>query len=267
MRNKLFSKVVGRVVVICMAIVMLFSVSFFGAGHCVMYDPRVAELQRRLEEMEEEARLQVDRIALYEHRVGAIVKLEDFVGGLSRHDYLHQDWVENIPRFFKDGIREIALANDIDEINNIVASVKYNIERLPSKQWGYSECGRFALGLFIWRPSWAVTMENPYLAVRDLSLRNIGSTAIMSATNSFIEMYPWSWQLTGFPLESGVTMNVFGIFMISGNFYAPEGSIYFRTRARIVFYINYVLYNERWVEVEVRERIEFYSGWSTVYFN
>lgn len=48
-----------KIIILGMALVMLFSVSFFGAGRCVLYDPertvllnRIEELERRLEEFE-----------------------------------------------------------------------------------------------------------------------------------------------------------------------------------------------------------------------
>jgi len=56
-------KILKKIAILSMTAILLFSVAFFGAGHCVMYDPRVAELQRRLEEMGEEARLQAERVA------------------------------------------------------------------------------------------------------------------------------------------------------------------------------------------------------------
>jgi len=139
------SKVFSKVVVMCMAVVMLFSVSFFGAGHCVMYDPRAGELQRRLEELEEENRI----LRLELRRFEAARELTEFFEGFDEDDYVWWNW-GYIERYVEEGIEAVGEAESVGEIEDILASVKTSIHAVPIREWGYSECGRFAFSLSFW---------------------------------------------------------------------------------------------------------------------
>jgi|GEM_PF-2467839 len=134
-----------RIIIFAMAVVMLFSVIAFGAGHCVMYDPRVGELQRRIEELEEENRI----LRLELRRFEAVRELGEFFECFDEEDYVWWNW-GYIEGFVERGIEAIGEAESIDELENILLSTKNNIHAVPIREWGYSECGRFALSLSLW---------------------------------------------------------------------------------------------------------------------
>jgi len=109
------------------AIVMLLSVFAFGAGNCVMYDPRVAELERRLEELEEDNRLQAERVQELErengvlrlevHRNTAQLKLIEYSDTFDESDYYADDWeqLQGHIEYGLDVIRQSANKNEIDK--------------------------------------------------------------------------------------------------------------------------------------------------------
>jgi|GEM_PF-1652696 len=157
MKSKLFGKVFGRVfskvVVTVMAVVMLFSVIAFGAGHCVMYDPRVGELQRRIEELEDENRLQAERVAELEReneelgeenrvlrlelrRIEAVAELEEFFEGFDEDDYsihrigLLNNWYR-VVAYFEAGMTNIGDADSIDEIETVLEKTKTAMAGVP----------------------------------------------------------------------------------------------------------------------------------------
>jgi len=136
MRNKLFSKVVVTV----MAVVMLFSVAFFGAGHCVMYDSRVAELQRRIEELEEEARLQAERVQELERENGALrlelaksaatIRLWEHLESFDESEFSVNNW-NRVIAYFEDGLNNLSEAASTDKITSVLADAKENMDSVP----------------------------------------------------------------------------------------------------------------------------------------
>jgi len=134
--RKYFSKVVVTV----MAMVMLFSVIAFGAGHCVMYDPRVAELQRRIEEMEEENRLQAERVAELERenealrlelaRSVAIIRLWEHLEGFDENSFSVNNW-NRVIAYFEDGLNNLSEVASTDKITSVLAEAKENMDSVP----------------------------------------------------------------------------------------------------------------------------------------
>jgi len=137
-------KYFSKVVVMCMSLVMLFSVAFFGAGHCVMYDPRVAELQRRIEELEEENRLQAERVAelereieelerenerllkLSQQRADAIETLKAYAYAKGEENFTPQNWAR-IMNYVEEGVETINIANDKATIDLALEEIKITI--------------------------------------------------------------------------------------------------------------------------------------------
>ncbi|MCL2556305.1 MAG: hypothetical protein FWE03_04745 [Firmicutes bacterium] len=122
MINKAFNKIF----VMGMALVMLFSVTFFGASNCEIYNPQVTELLRKIEELEEQARQQAERIALYEHRVNAIEDLKEFVSERGQENFTQENWIL-IQQYLIEGIGKINATIDKDAVDAAVDEVKYLI--------------------------------------------------------------------------------------------------------------------------------------------
>jgi len=120
------TRVLNKVVVMGVVAIMLFSVFAFGAGHCVMYDPRVAELQRRIEELEEENRV----LRLELRRFEAIRELGEFFDEFDEEDYHSWQW-NRIVAYFEIGITSIDEAVDINEVNSTLKTTKENIYNVP----------------------------------------------------------------------------------------------------------------------------------------
>ena len=147
------TRVLNKVVVMGVVAIMLFSVFAFGAGHCVMYDPRVAELQRRIEEIEEENRLQAERVQELErengvlrlevHRVSAKLELREFVYGFDSYNYFDDDWDE-LMEHMREGLENIDSADGMVEIDAALGAAKAAIDGvLIRRRVVYSECGWF----------------------------------------------------------------------------------------------------------------------------
>jgi len=199
MRNKIFSKVV----VMSMALVMLFSVMFFGAGHCVMYDPRVAELQRRIEELEEENRLQAERVAFYEYRANAKLELKEFVDAKRRSaSFVRIGGV--VMSHLMDGLEAIGVASDRLEVNYALEEAKGKIYEVvvlfEDREWEFSDCGKFAL--HVWLENNEVYWEDGlvfHVMLKNLSAKDMiligGVFATIYISDSFYRFdYRWFMQ-------------------------------------------------------------------------
>ncbi|MCL2556747.1 MAG: med21 domain-containing protein [Firmicutes bacterium] len=162
-----------RIIVLGIALVMLFSVVFFGAGSCQFYDPsrtalleRLAELERRIAELEEETRV----LRLPQQRLDAVEELEAYVDELDRGDYANWNWIM-IEKYVEAGAEAINVADSSDNIKYELALAKSNIRSVQKREWVYSECGRFTLEIYLWdREPWSD--GTPTVSV-GLELRNI----------------------------------------------------------------------------------------------
>jgi len=116
-----------RIIVLGMALVMLFSFVMFGASSCEVYDPRLTEMQRRIEELEEAARLQTERVALHEHRASAVLKLEEHAADRGQDNFTIENW-SVIQSYVVDGVLAINAALDKNEVDAALEEAKENID-------------------------------------------------------------------------------------------------------------------------------------------
>jgi len=137
-----------RIIVLGMALVMLFSVTFFGAGRCVIYEPIPEPCP-----------------ILAAHKANAIVELQEHAFELGERNFTRVNW-DVVQGYVDDGIVDIILASNIDEVNEALAGTKENMGEVEmwdqmGLEWGFSECLSFALhveittqrefiGLFPW---------------------------------------------------------------------------------------------------------------------
>ena len=148
-------KIIGKVAVFSVVLVMLFSVLAFGAGTCVIYDPRVGELleqvrelENRLRVVEEENRLLREQGELREHQAEARRELRGFVNEMRRYESFLRLGVA-IFAHVDDGLEAIDEAISKDEVDEALESAKGAIADLVAMfeelDWAFSECGNFAL--------------------------------------------------------------------------------------------------------------------------
>jgi len=250
MRSRLFGKAFGRmfskVVVMVMAVVMLFSVSFFGAGHCVMYDPRVAELQRRLEEMEEENRI----LRLELRRFEAARELREFFDEFDEEDYTWWSWGE-VERHFDEGIEAIDEVVRIEYVEYALEVAKYRIGSVSRREWGYSECGRFSLEVWMFViPYWESIRPHYHDTHREIvtviELKNISNTTYRIRGIDYTSDFGLQFRYV-YLYPSGVSCNRYGITwrqhplvrLLNSAIYPTDNIIrwiYFERNSRITYF-------------------------------
>jgi len=118
------------------AFVMLFSVAAFAGANC--------ELPNGNDPCAE----------LVVHREAAVVELGEFVNSLDEHDFCEANWTR-IEDYFEGGVAGINAAADKAGVNYALAGAKARIgdveemSIMESREWGFSECGRFALRISV----------------------------------------------------------------------------------------------------------------------
>ncbi|MCL2556106.1 MAG: DUF1542 domain-containing protein, partial [Firmicutes bacterium] len=110
------------IIVLGMALVMLFSFVMFGASSCEVYDPRLTEMQRRIEELEEQNRL----LRLSLHQANAIIKLHNHLNALDESEFSVNNW-GRIKTYFESGIANIEKAESIGAIDAALTQAKEHI--------------------------------------------------------------------------------------------------------------------------------------------
>jgi len=142
------SKVFSKVVMVAMAVVMLFSVAFFGAGACSQSDYallyRIAEMERRIEELEdknqrliEESRNLEERLILLEHyallrrRASAAAELVEYAGYRKEYDFTQENWV-TLQGHVAAGVEAINTAKNIAAVESVLLAAKRNIRSVAS---------------------------------------------------------------------------------------------------------------------------------------
>ena len=158
---------VKRVSVLALVAIMLFSFVMFGASNCEMYDPRLMEMQRKIEEMERRIREQEERIkelereleeleeeknavlALQLHRSMASLELREYVDTFDQYNYFLEDWIELLSHL-ADGLQVILTAEDKLQIDEALAAAKAAIDGvLIRRSVVYSDCGWFRLTMSV----------------------------------------------------------------------------------------------------------------------
>jgi|GEM_PF-5903022 len=129
------SKVFSKVVVLCMAMVMLFSVAFFGAGTCVLYTPVDPSPPCPI---------------LSAHKAGAIVELQEHVYALGERNFTRTNW-DVMLEYLDAGRVDIIMAVDAYEVDSVLEAAKDRMggidmwDRMGRTFWNYSECLNFAI--------------------------------------------------------------------------------------------------------------------------
>jgi len=144
-----------KILILGMAIAILFSVLAFGAGTCVIYDPRVEELLEQVRELEdrlrlveEENRLLREQEKLREYQAEARRELREFVNEMRRYESFLRLGVA-IFAHVDDGLDAIDEAISKDEVDKALEAVKGAVADLVAMfeelDWAFSECRNFAL--------------------------------------------------------------------------------------------------------------------------
>jgi len=129
-----------KIIVLGMALVMLFSVAFLGAGQCIVPADnaellaRLAEIEERLKELERENAV-LNEWVLTRHRESVLIEQENYVAARARRrsdSNLNnfQDMSSALSETLVNTRRDVLIATKISEIDNILATAKQEIHRL-----------------------------------------------------------------------------------------------------------------------------------------
>jgi len=131
---------VRRVSVLALVAIMLFSVFAFGAGSCQIYDPRLTEMQRKIEELEEQARQQAERtkeleeqnraLRLWQHKADAVAALHNHLDTFDERGISEISWMR-MQRYFEAGILSINEAESVKAVDEALKRAKENIDSVP----------------------------------------------------------------------------------------------------------------------------------------
>jgi|GEM_PF-5449348 len=119
-----------RVLIFIMALVMLFSVAFFGAGTCEFSNDalllyRIAELEREMAELEQQ---KAEALILETRKTEAINELRLHVGVLNQNAFDRSDW-RAIEAYLLGGIASIVDAQNYESVGAVVILTKARLAR------------------------------------------------------------------------------------------------------------------------------------------
>jgi len=136
----------------------------------------------------------VDTIAyaeLNEHKANAVVKLNDYVDVLDADDFTVVNW-GRIEGYFEAGIKAINAATAKRYVDFALAEAKGRINSVElwddmGREWGFSECGRFALSIVVKEP----TLPQGQDFIIDVKLRNLSGEDIYIAIDGSVGPLIW----------------------------------------------------------------------------
>jgi len=126
-----------KILVLGMAFVLLFSAVAFGAAACRFYDPSctellasLADLETRLDALEEENRVLREQVALWEYRADAIRELREFADARGEENFRLVNWniilsyIANVAGVINEAETKYIVRTIRDEAKENIGSVR-----------------------------------------------------------------------------------------------------------------------------------------------
>ncbi|MCL2556746.1 MAG: hypothetical protein FWE03_07025 [Firmicutes bacterium] len=178
---KKIRKILNTVLFLGMALIMLFSIAFFGATNCEGIKPNPCGQNPCV-------CLSTELLA---YRADAISVLNEHANARGEDNFSSFSW-QRIKDYIDDGAKIINVLDHKPSIDTIVEHIKVYIDAVEMVEWIYSYCGNFALAISL---NDTIFNIGDYLKI-DIILKNIGGEdlyILRSRYWSLFEIYIEFW--------------------------------------------------------------------------